>query len=141
MERIKYRNQIDDAFKTHPVVALLGPRQCGKTTLARMIADELRQKINVTYFDLEDPRDLARLKEPMLVLEELTGLIIIDEIQRIPDLFMSLRVLVDQKKDRKFLILGSASRDLIKQSSLSPKPQHPIIPPSKLLILLIKYSE
>jgi len=71
----------------------------------------------IHYFDLENPRDLARLQEPMLSLEALTGLIIIDEIQRVPDLFTVLRVLVDVKKDRKFLILGSASRDLIKQAS------------------------
>lgn len=95
-----------------PVVAILGPRQCGKTTLARMLnADH--------YFDLENPRDAARLDQPQLALEDLKGLIVIDEIQRSPELFPLLRYLVDQAKDRKFVILGSASRDLIRQSSES----------------------
>jgi len=93
-------------------VAILGPRQCGKTTLARtMNADH--------YFDLENPQDAARLDQPQLALEDLTGLIVIDEIQRMPELFTLLRYLVDQGRERKFLILGSASRDLIRQSSES----------------------
>lgn len=93
-------------------MAILGPRQCGKTTLARtMNADH--------YFDLENPQDAARLDQPQLALEDLTGLIVIDEIQRMPELFTLLRYLVDQGRKRKFLILGSASRDLIRQSSES----------------------
>jgi len=95
-----------------PVTAILGPRQCGKTTLARTLAAD-------SYFDLENPQDLARLEQPQLALEDLTGLIVIDEIQRLPDLFPLLRYLVDQGKSRKFIILGSASRDLIRQSSES----------------------
>jgi uncharacterized protein len=95
-----------------PVTAILGPRQCGKTTLAGTLAAD-------SYFDLENPQDLARLEQPQLALEDLTGLIIIDEIQRLPDLFPLLRYLVDQEKNRKFVILGSASRDLIRQSSES----------------------
>jgi len=95
-----------------PVTAILGPRQCGKTTLARTLAADY-------YFDLENPQDLARLEQPQLALEDLTGLIVIDEIQRLPDLFPLLRYLVDQGKNRKFVILGSASRDLIRQSSES----------------------
>lgn len=95
-----------------PVAAMLGPRQCGKTTLARaMNADH--------YFDLENPRDAARLDQPQLALEDLTGLIVIDEIQRMPELFPLLRYLVDQGQNRRFVILGSASRDLIRQSSES----------------------
>jgi len=95
-----------------PVTAMLGPRQCGKTTLARAInADH--------YFDLENPRDAARLDQPQLALEDLKGLVAIDEIQRMPELFPLLRYLVDQDLGRKFLILGSASRDLIQQSSES----------------------
>jgi predicted AAA+ superfamily ATPase len=94
------------------VTAILGPRQCGKTTLARTLAAD-------AYFDLENPQDLARLEHPQLALEDLTGLIVIDEIQRLPDLFPLLRYLVDQGKNRKFVILGSASRDLIRQSSES----------------------
>jgi len=69
------------------------------------------------FFDLEDPRHLARLSMPILALEELEGIIIIDEVQRLPELFTILRVLVDQHKERRFLILGSASRDLTQQSS------------------------
>jgi len=95
-----------------PVTAILGPRQCGKTTLARTLAAD-------SYFDLENPQDLARLEQPQLALEDLTGLIVIDEIQRLPNLFPLLRYLVDQGKSRKFVILGSASRDLIRQSSES----------------------
>ncbi len=93
-----------------PVVAILGPRQCGKTTLARTLkADH--------YFDLENPQDAALLAQPQLALEDLKGVIVIDEIQRMPDLFPLLRYLVDQNKKRKYIILGSASRDLIRQSS------------------------
>ena len=95
-----------------PVTAILGPRQCGKTTLARTLNAD-------SYFDLENPQDLARLEQPQLALEDLTGIIVIDEIQRQPDLFPLLRYLVDQEKNRKFVILGSASRDLIRQSSES----------------------
>lgn len=119
MLRNIYLTDIIRAFEDSPIVALLGPRQCGKTTLARQLAD-YKQFSKVTYFDLEDPIDLARLAEPMLTFEPLTGLIIIDEIQRIPDLFPILRVLVDQPNStRQFLILGSASRELIRQSAES----------------------
>lgn len=106
------RETLTKWMDTFPVVAILGPRQCGKTTLARMMnADH--------YFDLENPRDETRLDQPQLALEDLTGLIVIDEVQRKPELFPLLRHLVDQGNDRKFLILGSASRDLIRQSSES----------------------
>jgi predicted AAA+ superfamily ATPase len=119
MERTHFLGQTVRLFKTHPVVALLGPRQCGKTTLARKIAENGPNRAN--YFDLEDPTDLARLESPKLALESLSGLIVIDEVQRRPDLFPVLRVLVDQrlpgKKRRRFLLLGSASRDLLRQSS------------------------
>jgi predicted AAA+ superfamily ATPase len=94
------------------VTAILGPRQCGKTTLAKQFqADE--------YFDLENPRDLVRLDNPQLALENCRGLIVIDEIQRKPDLFPLIRYLVDNNQAQKYLILGSASRDLIRQSSES----------------------
>ena len=97
-----------------PAVALLGPRQCGKTTLARQMAGGSQS----TYFDLENPIDLARLSEPMTALESLRGLIVIDEVQRHPDLFPILRVLLDRKPIRaRFLILGSASPQLLRQSS------------------------
>jgi predicted AAA+ superfamily ATPase len=95
---------------------LAGPRQSGKTTLAR----ELLEETSINYFDLEDPASLARLDEPMTALRPLKGLVVIDEIQRRPDLFPTLRVLADRKdKPARFLILGSASGDLLRQTSES----------------------
>lgn len=115
MQRPYYLKQIQERFSVNPVVALLGPRQCGKTTLARQFIDACDTSIH--YFDLENPIHLSALEHPMLALEPLEGLIVIDEIQRRPELFPVLRVLIDQHRKRKFLILGSASRDLIAQSS------------------------
>lgn len=118
MKREHYIKRIQRAFETHKVVALLGPRQCGKTTLAKdYISYEHHPTKTKNYFDLEKNTDLARLANPLLALEPLEGLIVIDEIQRIPELFPSIRVLVDQTKTQRYLILGSASRDLIRQSS------------------------
>ena len=109
-------DRITHAFSTHPIAALLGPRQCGKTTLARLIAE----REPCSYFDLENPVDIRRLSAPMKTLEELSGLAIIDEIQRRPDLFELLRVLVDRPKNPvRFLILGSASPYLVKGVSES----------------------
>jgi predicted AAA+ superfamily ATPase len=118
MKRPLYLKDIEDQFRIHPVCALLGPRQVGKTTLANMFIEK-HPKDKVTFFDLENPLDLARLDNPMLALGHLNDiLIVIDEIQKRPELFPVLRVLVDEKnKNRRFLILGSASRDLINQSS------------------------
>ncbi len=114
---MEYIKRISFAFEVHPVVAILGPRQCGKTTLARMFA-LTRKQDTVTRFDLEDPTHLARLDSPKLALQDLHGIVIIDEVQRTPGIFEVLRVLVDREQNRaRFLILGSASRDLIKQSS------------------------
>jgi len=102
---------ITRAFSIHPIAALLGPRQCGKTTLAWLLAEAEPS----SYFDLENPVDVRRLAVPMRTLEALSGLVIIDEIQRRPDLFELLRVLVDRPANRcRFLILGSASPNLIK---------------------------
>jgi predicted AAA+ superfamily ATPase len=96
------------------VVALLGPRQCGKTTLAR----EFVSPDSLNYFDLEDPQSLARLTEPSIALRPLKKLVVIDEVQRRPDLFPLLRVLADRRPlPARFLILGSASPDLLRQSS------------------------
>src|SRR5438477_8653741 len=102
------------ALRRSRVVALLGPRQCGKTTLARQFvpAD------SINYFDLEDPQSVARLAEPNLALRPLKGLVVIDEIQRRLDLFPLLRVLADRKPlPARFLILGSAAPELLSQSS------------------------
>ena len=108
--------RIYNAFRIHPIAALLGPRQCGKTTLARVMAESEP----CTYFDLENPVDIRRLSAPMRTLEDLSGLVIIDEIQRRPDLFELLRVLVDRPKNpARFLILGSASPHLAKGVSES----------------------
>ena len=105
-------------LRRHPVVAIIGARQVGKTTLARAFA--AGTKGPVAYFDLENTDDMARLGEPMLALGRLKGLVVIDEIQRYPDLFTVLRVLVDRRPlPARFLILGSASPDLLHQSSES----------------------
>ncbi len=104
-------------LQDNPVVALLGARQVGKTTLAMDLAATRRR---VTRFDLEDPRDLARLDEPTLALEALRGLVVIDEVQRRPDLFPVLRVLADRRElPARFLVLGSASPELLRQGSES----------------------
>ncbi len=115
--RTKYLNKINELLTNNLIVALIGPRQVGKTTLALEIA---KQFSKVTHFDLEDSIALARLKDPMLALQSLEGLIVLDEIQHMPDLFKVLRVLADQPdQKRKFLILGSASPALLKQTSES----------------------
>ena len=109
-------HQIRQALERSRVVILTGPRQCGKTTLARQLVDE----DSINYFDLEDPVSLARLDEPMTALRPLKGLVVIDEIQRRPDLFPVLRVLADRSDSpARFLILGSASGELLRQSSES----------------------
>ena len=108
--------RVRDALEHNPVVALLGPRQCGKTTLARELAGQSDHE----FFDLEHPADLARLSSPMLALEDLGGLVIIDEVQRRPELFEILRVLVDRpQSEAKFLLLGSASPQVVRDVSES----------------------
>lgn len=114
--REKLIKKIEKAFSRSPVVALLGPRQSGKTTLARRFVEADSEN----YFDLEDPLSLVRLEHPKTALEALTGIVIIDEVQRKPELFPILRVLADRKPVKaRFLVLGSASPDLIKHSSES----------------------
>ena len=104
------------ALRRSRVVALLGPRQCGKTTLAR----ELVPADHGNFFDLENPRSLARLDEPLITLSPLRGLVVVDEIQRRPELFPVLRVLADRRPLRaRFLVLGSASPELLRQASES----------------------
>jgi len=109
-------NALKRALARSRVVVLAGPRQCGKTTLTR----ELLHEESVNYFDLEDPASLARLDEPMTALRPLRGLVVIDEVQRRPDLYPVLRVLADRSDlPAHFLILGSASGDLLRQTSES----------------------
>ena len=119
MDRKEYIHQIENAFKVTPIVAILGPRQCGKTTLAKQYVARVKESSRLeNYFDLEDPDDLTRLTHPKLTLSALEGLITLDEIQRVPEIFPLLRVMVDDNTlNQKYLILGSASRMLIRQSS------------------------
>ena len=115
VDRNLYRQQIQSSLAQFRVTALLGPRQCGKTTLARMLAASPD-----SYFDLEDPLDLARLETPRQTLGKLTGLVVIDEVQQQPGLFPLLRVLADRPNPpARFLILGSASPTLVKGVSES----------------------
>jgi predicted AAA+ superfamily ATPase len=116
IDRKAILDTIQTALARNAVTVLTGPRQCGKTTLAR----ELLREDSVNYFDLEDPASLTRLDEPMTALGPLTGLVVIDEVQRRPDLFPLLRVLADRRANSaRFLILVSASGDLLRQSSES----------------------
>ena len=116
IERANLLQELRRSLRANPVTVLHGPRQCGKTTLARQIAGEGAAE----YFDLEDPVSQRRLSEPTLALRGLRGLVVIDEVQRQPELFPVLRVFADRKPlPARFLILGSASPDLLRQSSES----------------------
>lgn len=119
MDRLYYQEKITELNQLFPAICLLGPRQVGKTTLARDYASQHKSAFShIHLFDLENPEDLAILNNPYLALSSLEGLIIIDEIQRHPELFPVLRVLIDSpQKKQQWLILGSASRDLLHQSS------------------------
>jgi hypothetical protein len=109
--------RVEAALKRSRVVALVGPRQCGKTTLAGMVSGRPGP---VTAFDLEDPAIAAALEQPMAALQPLRGLVVIDEVQRRPDLFPVLRVLADRRPlPSRFLLLGSASPALLRQASES----------------------
>jgi predicted AAA+ superfamily ATPase len=114
--RPKHLDELRKLLNTYPVVGIIGPRQIGKTTLAWQVAKQ--RKGTTTHFDLEDARDLARLSDPALTLEPLRGLVVLDEIQRRPELFPLLRVLADRRPVRtRFLVLGSASPEMLRQSS------------------------
>jgi predicted AAA+ superfamily ATPase len=116
IERRRELKTLRRLLRFYPVVGIVGARQVGKTTLARSLVAET--KVPVSYFDLENPEDLSRLGDPMLALKGLKGLVVIDEIQRYPELFPVLRVLVDRPRPLcRFLILGSASPELLRQGS------------------------
>lgn len=116
IERSRQLATLERLLARNRVVALLGARQVGKTTLAREYVE--RRAREAAFFDLENPADLAYLSDPLLALEGQRGLIVLDEVQRRPDLFPVLRVLADRPDGQKrFLVLGSASPDLLKQSS------------------------
>lgn len=118
-DRPHYKKSINRGFDSHRIVALLGPRQCGKTTLARLYCKNAPDFAPSQYFDLEKPQDIERLQNAYLTLSRLSGLVVIDEIQRYPNIFPILRVVHDELPSLRFLILGSASRELIQQSSES----------------------
>ncbi len=119
IKRENLLNAIDLRLKESPIVALLGARQVGKTTLAKLYGEKLDRHA-WHYFDLEDPRDQARLSQPQMALEDLGGLIVLDEIQRVPELFPILRVLADDPNTKnRFMVLGSASPELMRQVSES----------------------
>lgn len=115
LNRPTYEKKIIESVKSNPVTAILGPRQCGKTTLARKIAADFSS----VFIDLEDPADFELLQSsPKQFLEQQKGMVVIDEVQIMPEIFNVLRVLADQADaDRKFLILGSAASDLVRNSS------------------------
>ena len=116
IQRPALESRIRAALARSRAVALIGARQVGKTTLARRFLPEASAR----YVDLESPRDLQRLEEPLTALQALPGLVVIDEVQRRPDLFAVLRVLIDRdRRPSQFLILGSASPALLRQSSES----------------------
>lgn len=118
IERPGHLARLRDLLEQFPVVGLIGARQVGKTTLAKAYA--ARFEGEVTGFDLENPRDLYRLEDPMFALENLRGLVILDEVQLRPELFPVLRVLADRDdRPARFLVLGSASPELLRQSSES----------------------
>ena len=114
LARPDYLRRLAASTARAPVTALLGPRQCGKTTLAREVAAGR----NATRFDLESEPDIRQLANPELVLGSLDGLVVLDEVQRMPELLSALRVLVDRPGSRtRFLILGSAAPDLVRRVS------------------------
>ena len=116
LQRISLENSVRSALARSPAVALVGPRQVGKTTLARTLPGGA----SPNWFDLEDPQVEAQLAAPLVALQGLRGLVVIDEVQHAPDLFKVLRVLIDRPDNpARFLLLGSASPALLRQSSES----------------------
>lgn len=130
IQRRRHLQAVQSLLSRNPVVSILGARQVGKTTLAKEA--RLSGRGPAAWFDLEDPAHLGRLADPMLALRGLRGLVVIDEVQRLPGLFPILRVLADRPgRPAKFLLLGSASPDLKRQGSesLAGRIAHHILPP------------
>ena len=116
IRRTRERATLAGLLTRYPVVGLVGARQVGKSTLAGSLRKGMRT--SAAYFDLENPGHAARLADPMLALKKLKGLVVIDEVQRMPELFQVLRVLADRRPlPARFLVLGSASPDLLRQGS------------------------
>ena len=116
IERREHRRIIERLISNSPVVCILGARQVGKTTLAKQVAGQRSGPTH--FFDLESSADRARLSDPLLALSKLRGLVVLDEIQRLPEVFPTLRVLADRsRRVARFLVLGSASPELLQQSS------------------------
>lgn len=127
VQRPELLHRIEARFRSNPIVLLLGPRQCGKTTIARQFTESRRAE----YFDLESPADHDRLAQPMTALSGLRGLVVIDEAQLRPEVFPVLRVLADRKPTRaRFFLLGSASPDLVRGVSESLAGRVALIPMS-----------
>jgi predicted AAA+ superfamily ATPase len=115
IDREFHARQVTRLLQRFPVVAILVARQVGKTTLANSVVSSMKDCVR---FDLEDSADLAQLADPLLALQELTGIVVLDEIQRRPNLFPILRVLADRRPTRaRFLVVGSAAPALLRQSS------------------------
>lgn len=128
--RTAHLNALRAALRRTPIASILGPRQSGKTTLARMVTRTARAA-RAHVFDLEDPVDVARLASPLTALQDLRGLVVIDEIQRMPALFPILRVLADRPRTpARFLLLGSASLDLVRgvSETLAGRVSHVALP-------------
>lgn len=118
IERTAHLRRLTALVRQFPVVAILGPRQVGKTTLARQFL--ARRRPGASFFDLESAEDATLFADPLLALRPVKGLVVLDEVQRKPDLFATLRVLVDEPGNaRRFLVLGSASPDLLTPASES----------------------
>jgi predicted AAA+ superfamily ATPase len=116
IERARALRTLASLLNRHRIVGIIGARQVGKTTLARLLLKKVKRPS--AYYDLENPEDIARLADPMLALKPLKGIVVIDEIQRLPEMFQILRVLADRPKPpARFLVLGSASPELLQQSS------------------------
>jgi len=134
IERTRHLAHVEELLSWNPVVAILGARQVGKTTLAHQLMGRMAETPS-RLFDLENPIDVAMLDDPMLALAELRGLVVVDEVQQRPDLFPVLRVLADRPgPPARFLILGSASPELLRQSSesLAGRIVHYELPPLAL---------